>query len=334
MFGLSHLMIMMASASTPIDVDSYLASACSLYRTPSTSGSSGALLRPLRATLLYYEAYQALEYYKSAPLALVRAAEDPVADLEVMAAMLLEQAAIANLRASIRPAVRKWAFHLVMAGHRYQQCGAKMLSLRCFSGARSVYHHNRSFAKRFLDEDEEEGGAEHEPEKEAEDLPNSSSSDWTMIRTHVEHELGKQAFNDGNSEYAIEHFLRTITPLPDWTGSDSTTDGSRRALHDMYFNDLISAYKSLGVEHRKPAEFPQPIFDVSLSRIRTERPSSHDLQLESDSAWEALESRFLANGFAEGKAPLSLRSDTKRNFTSVGGESLSWSREVAQGLWF
>ena len=65
-----------------------------MYRmsSPTSGGSSGALLRPVKATLLYYEAYRALDFYRPAPAGLLRAAQDPEADLEVMSAMLLEQA--------------------------------------------------------------------------------------------------------------------------------------------------------------------------------------------------------------------------------------------------
>lgn len=62
-------MIMLSTRSPPIDVDSYLVQACAEYQSRST-----VQLNSLRATLLYYEAYRALDHYRSAPYALIRAA--------------------------------------------------------------------------------------------------------------------------------------------------------------------------------------------------------------------------------------------------------------------
>ena len=41
---------------------------------------------------------------------------------EIPSAILLEQAALADLRLP-KPAMRRYAFHLVMAAQRYEKCG-------------------------------------------------------------------------------------------------------------------------------------------------------------------------------------------------------------------
>ncbi|PWN20691.1 hypothetical protein BCV69DRAFT_312642 [Microstroma glucosiphilum] len=298
MFGLSHLMIMLSSQSPPIDVDSYLASACMQYRLPVSKASSNVLLRPLRATLLYYEVYRALDYYRSAPSALIRAAQDPGADLDVMGAMLIEQAAITDLRIFDRPALRKMALHLVMAGHRYQECGAKLLSLRCFSGAKSIYSRHTALKKTFLDG--EESGDKDSGEKESSDEQahdtDMESEGWTMVQAHVEHELGQQALNEGQTDLAIEHFLRTIRPVRSDCGEDAASLENRGVIHQGYLSDLAAAFSSLGEGAGKGDALDSPFdfFDVQKSRFEL---ADEAAEVSEESLWKDLEERFnLASG--------------------------------------
>ncbi|KAN0065887.1 hypothetical protein ACQY0O_001018 [Thecaphora frezii] len=172
MFGLSHLMLMYTSRTPPIDVDSYLSQACHEY-----SLKPGAENSPLRATLLYYEAYRALDYYRPAPAALRRMANTSE---EVFGALLLEQAAMADLRRKPEPALRKCALYLVMAGHRYHACGQKPLSLRCYAQAAALYR----------------------------------GKSWTLIENHLERELGMQAYNGGDANGAVDHLSTLLRPGP------------------------------------------------------------------------------------------------------------------------
>ncbi len=50
------------------------------------------------------------------------------------AALLLEQAALCLLRVS-PPSVRKYAFHMVLAGLRYNACDQKALGMRAYRSA-------------------------------------------------------------------------------------------------------------------------------------------------------------------------------------------------------
>lgn len=287
MFGLSHLMIMLSSQSPPIDVDSYLASACMQYRLPVSKASSNVLLRPLRATLLYYEVYRALDYYRSAPIALIRAAQDPGADLDVMGAMLIEQAAITDLRIFDRPALRKMALHLVMAGHRYQQCGAKLLSLRCFSGARSIYCRQPTLKKGFLDEENPAG--EDSPAEQSQDI-DVELEGWTMIQAHVEHKLGQQALNEGQTDQAIEYFLRTIRPVRTDCGEDTASLEDRMNVHQNYLRDLAAAFSSLGENASSGDALDSPFnfFDSQKSRFKL---AEEEQSATDDAIWDDLEYR-------------------------------------------
>lgn len=324
MFGLSHLMLMIGSNAPPIDVDSYLALACTFYRATPVAAASGALLRPLRATLLYCEAYRALNFYRPAPAALLRAAEDPGADLEVMGAMLLEQAALADLKIShSRPFLRKWALHLIMAGHRYRQCGAKALSLRCYNAARAVYSDTRPRRKQFdAGEDAEatEGlgqGKDISNDATGHDDDDEEQMGWSLTQTHVEHEIGQQLFNDGHAEAALEHFLRTIRPRHQEPVAQSSTsmEPSHDFQHEMderYLQDLLSAYRSLDNRQELPAvELPYPLVDVQKTEILLDNNDDDHLLTDGEAQTRSqLEQRFLNSNKFNGNAPTSLRGDS------------------------
>ncbi|PWN52637.1 hypothetical protein IE53DRAFT_384894 [Violaceomyces palustris] len=278
MFGLSHLMIMLTTRSSPIDVDSYLAQACQDHATHGDAELSG-----LKATLLYYEVYRALNHYRTAPSALIRAAGFAE---EVYSPLLLEQAAISDLRLT-RPALRKYAVHLVMAGHRYQACGQKQLSLRCYAQAAAFYE----------------------------------GKDWTLIENHVEHELGIQASNEGNSREAVAHLMKLIRSSP-----------GEAEQHAGYLSEVLNAFKYIdgvdGVVDKEglPMTLIKPIFESQKACIRVDREANQApaIQLVDEGRWDRLEAQFLERGFrSEGdqgkkrKKPDSLSVDRTRKAASV-----------------
>lgn len=131
MAGLCQLLVLPRGASfaphSPASPEAYLVQALAPSPPGGTAGGSVADFDALKATLLYYECYRALDQWALAPPALVRAAAE--AD-EVVSAVLLEQAAIADLHAPVgvvgassRGRRRKYAFHMAMAAARYEKCG-------------------------------------------------------------------------------------------------------------------------------------------------------------------------------------------------------------------
>lgn len=267
MFGLSHLMMMLTSRSPPIDVDSYLYQASHEHALSSRLGSSSpSQIHSLRATLLYYEAYRALSHYQSAPFALLRAS---ASSEEVFSALLLEQAALCDLKLP-RRALRKHAVHLVMAAHRYQDCGQKHLSLKCYVQAARFY----------------KGKA------------------WTLVEDHVEHELGRQAYNDGNAEQATEHYVTLLR----------NNQGANVAPHQAYLDEFLTALKYTGRDvaelvKERNLKLPSCFFDTSKSSIRIlpswEKEENSlagaldETLIVDDDGWICLESTFLERGYKE-----------------------------------
>ncbi|SPO28195.1 uncharacterized protein UTRI_04590_B [Ustilago trichophora] len=273
MFGLSHLMIMYTSRSPPIDVDSYLAQACHEYGLRSPARANATVVdesHALRATLLYYEAYRMLGYLRPAPAGLLRMSQKSD---EVLAPLLLEQAALACLQLRPRPSLRKYALYLVTAAHKYQACGQKILSLRCYAQAAVVYR--------------EKG--------------------WALIENHIEHELGMQAYNEGDSDAAVAHLVKLIRP-----SANSTVE------HEGFLRDVQTAYKysnqsSTDNDGAKTLTLPYPIFDSAGATLRFVPESSASATSTIDDAvWEKLEQDLVDNGLGERTMPDGSKKRRKR----------------------
>ncbi|CEH13767.1 Protein with predicted involvement in meiosis (GSG1) [Ceraceosorus bombacis] len=345
MFGLSHLMMMLTMKSQPIDVDSYLASACAAYAQAPRQRGSHLQLDGLRATLLYYEIYRSLNFYQSAPAALMRAAgvvsndvsspegipaENIADDVEVIGAVLLEQAALADLHQQPQPHRRKHAAHLVMASHRYQECGQNTLSLRCLRRAA------RQYASR---------AAERQPVEDLlESLETKSSKDdqggegpeldvsrairekgqrddepaWDAVETHVEHELGQRAYANGDSVAAIKHFTKLIRPAPLPFDATDEDVAAQQAKHNSYLNAFLTAFKYVDapVSTDEAAEalaldFVKPLWDPQTARIITRSTRASDAQ------WEALETKYMSLASAAGLSRPSNLTPEERNVCQV-----------------
>ncbi|CAG8459139.1 6976_t:CDS:10 [Ambispora leptoticha] len=125
-----------------------------------------------KATILYYEMLKHRKMYKDAPIALVRMSGE---DSDLRSALFLEQAAHAFLRYP-RPMVRKYAFHLVMAGHRYGKCNQREHAYRCYLSASHVFE-NRS---------------------------------WSLVEDHIHFALGRQSFHMGDLDNSLHFFLKLL----------------------------------------------------------------------------------------------------------------------------
>lgn len=299
-------MSMLCSQTTPIDVDSYLATAEYNYLLAPRPKGSALQLDSLRATLLYYEAYRALNYYRTAPLALVRTASegsgDSDNDLEVVAAMLLEQAALADLRQSRHPALRKCALHFVMAAHRFRKCGQKHLSLRCFhaasfyykqlqrrgsAGSGSVGVTKKEASSNSKDENDDlrivDYVAAHQP---------SPIHSWNLIDDHMEHELAQQAFNDGRVSQAVVHYLRLLQNQSKDVGARVSDDALR---HNTYMEGFLTCCRFLEQDLKDVLKERglQPsicILEPHSAFIDVHSQTQHD-----DTIWRSLEKEALGD---------------------------------------
>ncbi|KAL7316394.1 hypothetical protein PS15m_005491 [Mucor circinelloides] len=126
-----------------------------------------------RTTIVYYELLKARRLWKDIPTALVRMTGE---DSDLRSGLFLEQAAHCFLRAH-KPMVRKYGFHLVMAGHRYGKASQRLHAYRSYKMASFVLESNA----------------------------------WSVAKSHIQFALGRQAFHLGRLEDAVTYFSNVLT---------------------------------------------------------------------------------------------------------------------------
>lgn len=131
-------------------------------------------LDALRATVLYYEAWKAIQEWRGVGSALVKGAGE--AD-EVPCAVLVEEAAAADVKGGkSKRGSRRQSLHLVMAAKKYEKAGYKAFSRRCLEQAAGLMR----------------------------------GAPWKAALDNLEYALGRQAYTLGESAVAVEHFLRLL----------------------------------------------------------------------------------------------------------------------------
>lgn len=126
-----------------------------------------------RATLLSIECLKSAKLYNEAAKQLIRMTSE---DSDLRSALLLEQAAYCYLLAT-PPQYRKYAFHSVLAGHRYSKAGQRKHSFRTYKQAYQIFE-NRG---------------------------------WSLAEDHIQYTIGRQAINLKKLDEAsncLAHLLR------------------------------------------------------------------------------------------------------------------------------
>ncbi|KAI8984692.1 ER-golgi trafficking TRAPP I complex 85 kDa subunit-domain-containing protein [Mycotypha africana] len=197
-----------------------------------------------RTTIMYYELLKACGFWKEIPTALVRMTGE---DWDVRSGLFLELAAHAFLKRKRKSSrllpsanatqsrhrglrnyqnssgqpnegrggamVRKYAFHLVMAGHRYGKALQRVHAYRCYQlasfvfpaaaaagAARSAAANNADALSKDSREDDEY--------KYQHSLKNKG---WSVAQSHIQFALGRQAFHLGKLEEAVHHFAHVLS---------------------------------------------------------------------------------------------------------------------------
>lgn len=232
-------------------------------------------LDALRITVLYYEAWKAINEWRGVGAALVRAAGE--AD-EAACAVLIEEAASADTKGGkSKRGHRRQAFHLVMAARRYEKAGLKHYSRRCLERASDIMR----------------GAA------------------WTAANDRIEYSLGRQAYTLGESNLAVEHFLRLM----------QRKDTHFAEHQGMVLEDMALAYEHLAAQPEQleaakdKLRLPTPVFNQAKTRIVLPAEAS---SRGSSEAWSDLDSRALGHWDRKGKKPMSLLPDRSRIVASVG----------------
>ncbi|XP_048107654.1 trafficking protein particle complex subunit 8 isoform X3 [Alosa alosa] len=125
-----------------------------------------------RCALLSAEILKSQAKYSDAATLLIKMTSE---DSDLRSALLLEQAAhcFINMR---NPMVRKFAFHMILAGHRYSKAGQRRHALRCYCQALQVYR----------------------------------GKGWSLAEDHINFTIGRQSYTlqqPDNAAAAFRHIL-------------------------------------------------------------------------------------------------------------------------------
>ncbi|KAG7488409.1 hypothetical protein MATL_G00034240 [Megalops atlanticus] len=125
-----------------------------------------------RCALLSAEILKSQAKYSDAATLLIKMTSE---DSDLRSALLLEQAAhcFINMRS---PMVRKFAFHMILAGHRFSKAGQKRHALRCYCQAMQVY----------------------------------KGKGWSLAEDHINFTIGRQSFTLRQPENAVSAFRHIL----------------------------------------------------------------------------------------------------------------------------
>ncbi|XP_070603795.1 trafficking protein particle complex subunit 8 isoform X2 [Erythrolamprus reginae] len=125
-----------------------------------------------RCVLLSAEILKSQAKYSEAAALLIRLTSE---DSDLRSALLLEQAAHCFINMK-NPMVRKFAFHMILAGHRYSKAGQKKHALRCYCQAMQVY----------------------------------KGKGWSLAEDHINFTIGRQSFTLRQLDNAIAAFRHIL----------------------------------------------------------------------------------------------------------------------------
>lgn len=125
-----------------------------------------------RATLLSSECLKSQQSYGEAAHQLIRMTSE---ESDLRSAILLEQAAYCFL--FNKPSmIRKYAFHMVLSGHRFSKASQRKHSLKCYKQAFQIY--------------QEKG--------------------WNLAEDHIHYTIGRQANNLNHLQEAVESYSQLL----------------------------------------------------------------------------------------------------------------------------
>lgn len=192
MMGICLLMLPPSPSASKSDVDRHFELAVQQY-----VGRCRSPFHATRTTILYYELLKTRRQWKDMPTALVRMTGE---DSDLRSGLFLEQAAHCFLRA---PMVRKYGFHLVMAGHRYGKAQQRWHAYRCYQLASYVLEHHH----------------------------------WSVAQSHIQFALGRQAFHLNKLQQAVGYFSSVLTDV-----QQQTTTVQQQVAHMREFLFIYKQY--------------------------------------------------------------------------------------------
>lgn len=180
-----------------------------------------------RATLVSSEALKSKGMYNEAALQFIKLTSE---DSDLRSALLLEQAAHCYIKMET-PKVRKYSFHMILAGHRYSKAAQRKHALRAYSQALQVY----------------------------------KGKNWSLAEDHINFTLGRQSFNLKQLENATAAFKHLLTENSKQIASQQ---GAFLREYLFVYKQLLSQEAGEYGHHTGPLpELPLPVLDSNSTKV-------------------------------------------------------------------
>lgn len=232
-----------------------------------------------RATLLSVECLKDAKLFGEAAKQLIRMTSE---DSDLRSAILLEQASYCFLY-SDPPLYRKYAFHSVLAGHRYSKSGQRKHAFRCYNQAYEIFQ-NR---------------------------------EWSLAEDHIQYTIGKQAVTLkklDEASNALAHLLRPSSLqdvkqqhafLREYIATQrAICDNDDTTIPDIALPSVIQSYTRILVTSQPPVANPNlmPATNITIH-----------MTLNEISKWDKLEEMIV--NVASSK-PIMIFKPTRSLFTN------------------
>ncbi|XP_033625745.1 trafficking protein particle complex subunit 8-like [Asterias rubens] len=184
-----------------------------------------------RAVLMSTEILKARGMYAEAAMEFIRMTGE---DSDIRSAIFLEQAAhcFINMR---QPMVRKYAFHMILAGHRFSKAGQRKHALRSYWQALQVY----------------------------------KGKGWTLAEDHINFTIGRQSFNLKRLENATTAYKHLLTYK-----SKQPPDQQNAFFKDYLsvFKQLVTMQSQEGNVQTTFSQLPLPVINKPSTRVLLTNP--------------------------------------------------------------
>lgn len=174
-----------------------------------------------RATLLSAECLKGRSLYGEAAKQLIRMTSE---DSDLRSALLLEQAAYCFIGPKM---MRKYAFHAVLAGHRFSKAGQRKHSLRCYQQAYQVYN----------------------------------GRGWSLAEDHIHFTIGRQATSLKQVYEAVKAFDKLLNAQSKQPALQQATFLREFLhIHNLLLQEGLSSYQELPI-------LPLPLIDSNGIKV-------------------------------------------------------------------
>lgn len=181
----------------------------------------------VRATLVSTEALKNRGMYNEAAMQFIKMMSE---DSDLRSALLLEQAAHCFINMKT-PMVRKYSFHMILAGHRFSKAGQRKHALRAYSQALQIY----------------------------------KGKNWSLAEDHINFTIGRQSHNLKQLENATAAFKHLLTENSKQTATQQ--NAFLREYLFVYRQLLMQEAEGTSLQPGTLPELPLPALDSNATKV-------------------------------------------------------------------